>query len=222
MTTHRKRYNVVAAFEQRQRAEEAVDSLERGGIPRAEMDIRSPGAGDGDRRAESYAEMHDEVDGSFAGPSLFATGDQAKGALIGLVPASLVGAMVGLVVGLVWAMAGSAGSDAFRILLPTIAFAVGGATAGFVAGGALKPRLSGQRDDARAFDDARTQAERSVLVAVHTDDEQRLERAAGVLRQMQPERMDFVHADGTPLPSQADSGRPADPDQRWWKGPTGG
>jgi hypothetical protein len=69
----------------------------------------------------------------------------------------------------------------------------------------------------RALDDKRAVAERDLILAVHTGDQDLAERAADVLRGMGAERVDLVDGHGVPLPPQADHPRPADPEGWWWR-----
>jgi hypothetical protein len=111
-----------------------------------------------------------------------------------------------------------------RVALAVIVFAIGGAAAGFVAGGALKPRVDAERiDPGSQLDEKHLAVERGTVVALHLRDRNTLDRAYRILADAGAERIDAVNADGTPLPPQAEHPRPADPPGRWWRtGPSKG
>jgi len=67
---------------------------------------------------------------------------QAKGAFLGSFAGIAGGAVLGVIVGFLWiALSHSTVPNATRLILAIVAFAIGGAVAGFVAGGALNPRV---------------------------------------------------------------------------------
>lgn len=216
------RYNVIAAFAQEGRAQRAVDQLTRTGLDRGHVRVLRPGRGrlrDRDRIAELKAEMQEEADTGWpVQPSGFLTRAQAQGAAVGVGTGAIAGIVFGAMVGLGWAFAADSSVSAFaRFVIPVICFAIGGATAGVVAGGALKPRSEASHVPRHRFDDKTTSAEVSTLVAVHTGDEKMARRAQRLLKDSGAERVDAVNADGTPLPPQAEHPRPADPPDRWWR-----
>ncbi|HZQ78848.1 MAG TPA: hypothetical protein VFE55_16050 [Acidimicrobiia bacterium] len=207
-------FNVVAGFPTRQLAETAVQRLTSAGVPPASVEVKAgSGADDAVETAELRAEMQDEL--NHWAP---VTGRQARGAAVGttafagagLVLGGIVGLIVDVVFGLDLAVAG-------MIAIGALIGVVAGATVGFLAGGGFAPRTG---DDARAetFDDPRPRAERDVLLAVHTAEPEMAERAARMLRDdLHADEVHLVDAAGTPLPPQAGSPRPADPEGYWWK-----
>lgn len=69
--------------------------------------------------------------------------DQAKGAFIGAFAGIAAGAALGASVGMLWvAFTHSVATDATRMVIAIVIFGIGGSAAGFIAGGALKPRAS--------------------------------------------------------------------------------
>jgi hypothetical protein len=221
------RYNVVAAFEDDAHADHAVRDLSRAGVRGRDIHVSHPRRESGfDARAALRSEMQDEVDQSFAGPGVsFATSSQAKGALVGTLAGIAAGAILGAAAGLSWvALTHSAVGDATRVTIAVIVFAFGGAAAGFIAGGAVKPRVDARRDDPTAqLGERHFSAERGTVVALHLRDRSALDRACRILSEAGAERIDAVNADGTPLPPQAEHPRPADPPGRWWRsGPSKG
>jgi len=221
------RYNVIAAFPDDTHADGAVRQLTRAGVREAEVHVLHPGRDGGfDARAALRGEMQDEVVQGFAGPAVgFVTPAQAEGAFIGTFAGIAGGAVLGAIVGLLWiALSHSAVPDATRLVIAIIAFAIGGAAAGFVAGGALKPRVEAEHvDPASQLDEKHLTAERGTVVALHLHDRGTLDRAYDILNASGAERIDAVNADGTPLPPQAEHPRPADPPDRWWRpGPSKG
>lgn len=212
------KYNVIAAFPDERRARSAVRLLTSEGLAESKVRLLLPTDGDPDQISELRAEMQDEIAEGWAAPSVgLATPQQAKGALWGTVAGTLLGTVIGAAVGAIWAFGfESTWSPVMRLLLVLIPFAVGGATAGIIAGGALKPRFEAQRGPHRSFDDKVLAGERDTLVAVHVDDARLAEEARRVLDGSGAERVDAVNADGTPLPPQSEHPRPADPADRWW------
>jgi hypothetical protein len=209
---------VVAAFPKQSTAKVAVERLKAGGVPSEAIRVEQPGAADGEGRAELRAEMQQELSESWGAPLFFMTGEQAKGALAGTAAFTAAGIVVGLAVGFAWAfLADAAISPLARVVIAVVLSAVAFATAGFIVGGSMKPRMAAAGDRKRPMDDRRAVAERDVLVAVHSPDRETVERSAELLRQVGAERVDLVDAEGTPLPPQHEHPRPADPDHFWWR-----
>ncbi len=84
-----------------------------------------------DRSVESLPMEHG--DSVVAGPGLAATKSQTKGAGGGILLGGIAGALIGLVIGLI--IGGTA-----AIIVSAICFGLGGATAGGVIGGFVKPK----------------------------------------------------------------------------------
>jgi hypothetical protein len=207
-------YNVVAGFRSRRQAESAKRLLTSAGLPEASMEVGpKPDAGGPVETAELRADMQDELNRTWAG----ATGRQAEGAAFGTVTFAIAGLIVGLFCGLVANLGfGLDMSVAGTMLIGAIVGVIAGATVGFVAGGGVAPRLA--VEDPESFDDPRPAAERDVLLAVHASEPATAERAAKILRDdLGADVVHLVDADGTPLPPQHGSPRPADPDDYWWK-----
>jgi hypothetical protein len=210
-------FNVVAAFTSEARAKAAVDVLTARGVPADAVRLEPLGQAV-DETAELRAEMQDEVQHSWGAPAFFMTEEQAKGAFVGTALFIGAGFAFGLLAGLAWAFLVDAemtrlGRVAITVMVSTAAFA----TVGFIAGGALKPRLDAASDHERALDDHRAAAERDVLVAVHSPDRETVERSADLLRDLGAERVDLVDGEGIPLPPQYEHPRPADPENWWWR-----
>jgi hypothetical protein len=98
---------------------------------------------DPDARSRGQRELEEEADGFTGGPGVVASKSQARGSLGGIVAGAIVGAILGLVVGALF-FEGSLG-----LVIAVVAFAVGGATFGGVAGGSFAPRkkLEGSEAD---------------------------------------------------------------------------
>ena len=207
-------FNVVAGFRTRQQAESAARQLTSVGLPEGSVEVAAgPDAGGPLETAELRAEMQDELNRSWGGP----TGRQTAGAALGTVAFALAGLLVGLVIGLVANVGlGLDMSVAGTMLIGAVVGFIGGGTIGLVAGGGMSPRVATGRE---SFDDPTPAAERDVLLAVHATEAETAERAARMLREdLHAERVDLVDADGTPLPPQHDHPRPADPGaEYWWK-----
>lgn len=211
-------FNVVAAFRDQPDAQAAAERLAAAGVPRSTIHTPAPGQDSPEQVAEMRAEMQDEITGSWASPSFFMTGDQARGAAVGTFAAVLIGAGVGLLAGLAWAFwFDSVLSEWVRVVLGVGIGILAIATAGFLAGGGLKSRVESMADRQRPYDDQRTAAERMYLVGVHSADPAVAEQAGRLLAAAGADRVDLVDESGTPLPAQAHDPRPADPAGYWWR-----
>lgn len=210
-------FNVLGAFPTEQGARKAARRLAAGGIPASGIHLPTRGENGRDQVAETRAEMQDEITGSWPAPSFIMTGSQTRGALVGTLIAVGIGAVAGLLAGLAWAYwFDSELRPGVRVGLGVGLGVVAMATAGFIAGGGIQPRREGASDSELPLDDHRTAGERMFLVAVHSGDESMVERARLLLAEAGAARIDLVDATGTPLPSQADNPRPADPPGYWW------
>ncbi len=212
-------FNVVAAFQAPAQAHAAVDALQRHGVPASAIHLneRTTALG-GDAVAGLRAEMQEELVESWGSPVVYMTGPQARGAFWGTVLFTVPGFVLGAAAGAVWALVdGSALGWWGQILVVALLGAMCGGTIGFLVGGGLEPRHEAASDPERTLDDKRAVAERDVLLAIHTSDQDVAERAADVLRGMGAERVDLVDGHGVPLPPQADHPRPADPEGWWWR-----
>ena len=213
------RFNAIAAFPDAAQARAAAEALAAQGIPDDAIHV-----GIGDRvedeeeAAEMRAEMQDEISTMWGGPAFLMTGRQAKGAFVGVLISAALGLVVGLAVGLAWAFLFDEDglSRLARVGVSIAISVVGFTTAGFIAGGGLQPRRDAARDSERPMDDQRTVAERDVLVGVHTEEREVVDRSAAVLRHAGAERVDLIDATGMPLPPQHEHPRPADPEGFWW------
>jgi hypothetical protein len=78
----------------------------------------------------------EQGDAVVAGPGLVATKSQTKGAGFGLLLGTIAGALIGLLAGALIGLIVNSGA----VLVFVIAFAIGGATAGAVIGGFVKPK----------------------------------------------------------------------------------
>lgn len=98
---------------------------------------------DPEARARGQRELEQEAEGFTGGPGVVASKTQARGGLGGIVAGTIVGAILGLIVGVLF-FEGTLG-----IVIAVVAFAVGGATFGGVAGGSFAPRkkLDGSEAD---------------------------------------------------------------------------
>ena len=96
-----------------------------------------------DVRDAGQRELEREADGFTGGPGVVATKSQARGSLGGIAGGAVVGALLGLIIGVLFL------EGALGVIIATVAFAVGGATFGGVAGGFVRPRqkLEGSEAD---------------------------------------------------------------------------
>jgi hypothetical protein len=210
-------FDIVAAFPDPERAERVAKALERRGVPKRHLHLVRPAHSDPARAAEMRSEMADEVNEGVAGPGVgFLTEDQARGAMRGALVGMLTGLVLGLAVGTLWAFAvDSALSETGRMLIAAICFAIGGMIAGFVSGGALKPRFEATRHPGRMLDERALAGERGALLEVHVSSDDEASIVEEVLEHAGAERVDAVEHDGTPLPPQREHPRPADPPGYW-------
>ena len=95
-----------------------------------------------DARSRAKEELAQEAEGFTGGPGVTASKTQARGAVGGTMVGAIIGAVVGLLVGLVFF------EGALGIAIAVIAFGVGGATFGGVAGGSFRPRKKLQGSEA--------------------------------------------------------------------------
>lgn len=96
-----------------------------------------------DPRTHGQQELEKEAEGFTGGPGVVASKSQARGGLGGLAAGAVVGALLGLLVGALFF------DGALGVVIAVVAFAVGGATFGGVAGGFVAPRkkLEGSEAD---------------------------------------------------------------------------
>jgi hypothetical protein len=212
-------YNVVADFRHAGAARLALRVLGERGVPREAMTLDDHSAGDSDEEVAALrAEMQDELGESWASPAVLMTENQARGAFWGTMLTALAFMVAGLVAGVVWAVSFRTGPPAWaRIISLVLVSGAAGGTIGFLVGGGLAPRLDALNQPSASLDDVTPEAERDVLLAVHSDDRLTVESAAEVLARLGADRVALVDADGTPLPPQKAHPRPADPPGWWWK-----
>lgn len=87
-----------------------------------------------DPKARGKRELEEEAEGFTGGPGVAASKSQARGAVGGIGLGTVAGAIIGLLVGVLFF------NGALGIVISVVAFAVGGATFGGVAGGFFRPR----------------------------------------------------------------------------------
>lgn len=222
--TPQRRMSVVAAFDDATTARRAMGDLTDQGVAKSHVRlVQSSDAHDRARIGELRAEMQEEVVNAVAGPSIgLLTSDQAKGAFPGAVFGGVLGLVLGLMAGVIWtAFDASPISELGRIAIAAVSFMVAGGTIGFIAGGALKPRMEAGKRRGGTMDAKPLEGERSTLVTVEAADEHEHEIAHVVFERRGALRVDDVDRWGEPLPPQADHPRPADPPQWWTNGGAG-
>lgn len=176
-------HNIVAAFYGSKKSEQVLRALEDAGIPRANISVGSSQ----DEALVTKAEMREEVEGSWGGPGIsLGTEHQIKGAVLWTVIGTLLGALVGLAVGAAF-FGGARG-----IAISTVIFAIGGATAGFVAGGFVRPRYVEQEHDLAQ--------ENRTDISVHSEDQAEVERAQAIFRHNDADRIERFDPEGNPVP----------------------
>jgi hypothetical protein len=217
-------HNVVASFEDRRVAQRAAEDLSRRGLPSSHVRIvRSGALRDRARVGEFRDEMQDEVSGSFASPAVgLMTGEQAQGAVPGALLGTALGLLVGAGLGAGWAYLGDSPiSEIGRFAIAAVCCMFAGATIGFVAGGAMKPRLEAAKQPGEMLDEKRLDAEATTIVAVERVGPEEAELAHAVLEGAGATRVSAVDADDEPLPPQSEHPRPADPPGYWADGGRG-
>ncbi len=190
-------HNVVAGFTDRDKVEEAVVRLEEAGVPRSEIRIQTSA----DRALVGKAEMREEIDRAWGGPAFsIATEHQTKGAATWTPIGTIIGAAVGALVGLVF-FDGAAG-----MIASVVGLALAGATAGVLIGGFVGPK-------AVDADHAEAQEQR-VVVAVHSEVQEHVEKAQHLLGEVGAERVERFDREGNPVPElHGRSGREVRPSQ---------
>lgn len=175
-------HNVVAAFLDERKAQDAIAALEASGIEPPKITL------DGvDESLLSKAEMREEVDKSWGGPSVgLATDPMVKGATIWTIAGAALGSLLGVILGLVLFQ------GAFGIAIVVIALGVAGATAGFVAGGFTKPRAIEYEHDEQQ--QARTD------IGVHSDRQEDVETARVIFLEHGADRVERFDSEGNPVP----------------------
>jgi hypothetical protein len=176
-------HNIVGTFYGQATCDEVVRVLENAGIDSSAIFVDAAG----DETLVTRAEMREEVEQSLAGPGIsLATKHQAKGAMVGTAVGTVTGAVVGLMLGAI-ALDSPSG-----VIISVGAFAIGGATAGFVAGGLARPRPIERRHD-------RAQENR-IKIGVHSDKQEDVERAQSIFDRHQADRVERFDSEGNPVP----------------------
>ena len=202
--------NVIAAFRTADRAHAARQKLARAGVRKSDVRLvafRTDEEREGrTRKSALRSEMQEEVSEGWAGPSIgFMTPSQAKGVFGGVIGGVVIGALIGTIGGLSWALlADGPMSDAARFLFVFIPSVIGISAAGFIIGGAMKPRAEGMERPGKMLDEKKMAAERDTLVSVSVKDESTAVKARKVLEEAGAERVDAVDASGTPLPPESE------------------
>ncbi|CAN5897414.1 hypothetical protein BH23ACT12_BH23ACT12_08500 [soil metagenome] len=203
--THR----LAATFGGKGQAEKAAEVLSRN-LRDASVEITS-------RRDDphvQHAEMRDELEGMVASPVLGSalTKSQAQGGIAGILLIGGIATALGLIVGFM--VNGAPGSEISSLrwfmtwaMIPAAA----GGTLGLLAGGMLKQRYAPSDKDSvpdyEAGPDAGIESAEETVVEITTDDENELERALDILRDMNPERLDQFDAEGQVVATRDLGGR---------------
>jgi hypothetical protein len=200
---------LAATFEGPGKAQKAADMLSRN-LREARVEITSKRAD----RSVQYAEMRDEMEGMVASPVLgsAATKSQAQGATAGIILIGGGALVLGLIIGFM--VNGAPGSEISwqRWLMTWAAIpAIAGGTLGLLAGGMLKQRYSPSAHDVAAPREASPEAglesTEETVVEIATSDENELERAFDILRDLGPARLDQFDAEGKVVATRDLGGR---------------
>lgn len=165
---------LVAVFDKEADARAAAAALRDAGID-VDHDTAS------DELAAIRGEMSEEMQHTIVGPGNIGpfTKEMTRGILVGVVIATVVGALIGSAFGLIGALVGAAG----------------GAVIGFLVGGAFRWQASVGGDAVTK----RLAAERGATVGVWANSDPEVERAAELLTDFDPIRLDRVTPEGHPL-----------------------
>ena len=174
-------HNVVATFPDMHRARDAIMALERAGVEADNISLLGR-AGDEVANEPDPAERDAGV-----------TKDVTKAALAGTAVGGAVGGIAGFIAGaLAFGIPGIGPVVGSGIWAATLGAAgVGGPIGGLVAGAAAL-------GESEAWESTYHESVRAgrVVVAVHADDRQHLDRATEVLRGQEPATLEFLNAQG--------------------------
>ena len=178
---------LVAVFESEATARAAAGALRDAGIA-TDNDTAS------DEVASLRGEMSEEMQHTIVGPGNFGpfTKEMTRGIVKGTILWTFVGAIVGLPFGLIDFLTLSLG---FRLGIAAAVGALMGAGVGFYAGGAFR----WNRDVGGDAVTKQLAAERGVTLGVWADSDPEVERAAQVLEDFNPIRLDRVTPEGHAL-----------------------
>ncbi len=200
---------LAATFDGRGKAQRAAALLSRN-LRDATVEITSKP----EDREVQYAEMRDELEGVVASPVLGTalTKSQAQGGATGAVVIGGIAAALGFMVGLmVNGAPGSEISGVRWIMTWLVVPGFAGGILGLLAGGLLKQRYAPSRGDEAAPREAGPAAglesSQETVVEIATDDENELERAFDILRDLYPDRLDQFDADGKVVATRDLGGR---------------
>jgi hypothetical protein len=191
-------HSLAATFEGRGKAQKAADLLSRN-LKDAKVEIASKR----DDRSVQYAEMRDELEGVVASPVLGSavTKSQAQGGTIGTLLIGGVATALGLLIGFL--VNGAPGSEiSWQRWFMTWALipAIAGGTFGILAGAMLKQRYRPSENDSAPENEAQPgagiESEEETVVEIATNDENELERAFDILRDLSPARLDQFDSEG--------------------------
>ena len=202
-------HSIAATFDGRGKAQKAADVLSRN-LKDASVEITS-------KRDDAHvqqAEMRDELEGMVASPVLGSamTKSQVQGGVAGIVMIGGIATALGLLAGFI--LNGAPGSEISAVrwfmtwaLIPAFA----GGTLGLLAGGMLKQRYApSDKDSAPDYEagpEAGIDAPEETVVEIATNDENELERAFDILRDLHPDRLDQFDADGQVVATRDLGGR---------------
>lgn len=181
----RKRHRLVGTFRTDEEAARAARAARRADVEAEEVVVDDPE----DEVIALRGEQRDEVDEMLVGPAGVSTGGQLKGWLLGIVAGGAIGGIVATPFGLIPFL----GLDLIpRLAIAFVAGAFAGGTIGFLVGGSFWPGREGETEPPAPED--------GTTVAVHTEDEAKLERAYEELKDSAAERVDREDTEGAVLP----------------------
>ncbi len=167
---------VIATYLDRSSAQAAADRLRAAGIDSSVISIDSPS----DDTAASIVEQHEEGEKLVGGPGVVMTTEMAKGSVFGGTAAAFALAGVGLVAALVLRAMDLIGW--FVVGLIVLGFFAAGLTLGTVLGGSVKAQERAEEEPPRV----------EHRLSVRSSDSGEAQRAAGILRETRPTRLDVI------------------------------
>jgi hypothetical protein len=175
-----KRHNVIATFPEEESARRALEALKAEGIDAKDMSYLSR------RNEEAVSQMESRQEAVEVSEGV--AKDVAAGGAAGTAAGGAAGFIAGAIA---FGIPGIGPAVGAGIWAATLGGAAAGATAGGVIGGIKEMWEARYRDAVR---------EGSVLVGVHADDPQEVERAARVLEKEEPARLDSFGPAAEPAP----------------------
>jgi hypothetical protein len=185
-----KKHNLEVTVTEKGQTAEVVETVRETGL-----EVQITVDAEEDKRAVMRADMRDEVEASVMGPG--SVGPQTKAMTKGIVKwvtiCTLVGSLSPVLVGLL------AWPSTTALITSAAVGAAAGATFGFIIGGFLGPR---------EHNEGQTDAESNIVVGIHTDNPEDIEKAEHAVSELETTRTDRVSVTGRPVDEPSKDVRP--------------